>query len=202
MSATTHRHFDKLVANTKHIGGKYNLHRWQIQSMGWERTRRVPSCQTWQSKAKPAQHSNFQRRQALCHSQLWKTTPGTMPLWKTMHCNWQYWERCTVDERTTVIQFRRRGALRVSGAYRCTFTSSVVQVQPCIWAIYPACTSRAVSGCYRNVAKAQCRVRQWSCHSGRPQAISICHRSCQRTIIVLVWWSWQLLGEDNHDTLL
>ena len=96
ISATTHRHFDKLMTNTKHIGSKYNLHLWQIQSMGWERTRRVPSCQTWQSKAKPAQHSNFQRRQALCHSQLWKTTmplwkatPGTMPLWKTMHCSWQ-----------------------------------------------------------------------------------------------------------------
>ena len=99
ISATTHTHFDKLVANKTYICGKYNLHRWQIQSMGWERTRRVPSCQTWQSKAKPAQHSNFQRRQAPCHSQLWKTTPGnmplwkatpgTMPLWKTMHCSWQ-----------------------------------------------------------------------------------------------------------------
>ena len=150
----------------------------------------MPSCQTWQSKAKPAQHSNFQRRQALCHSQLWKTTPGTMPLstmennarlYATMKSSARHyatinygkqrqalchygkqctvvddWERCTVDERTTVIQFRRRGARRVSGAYRCTFTSSVT----CIWAIYPACTSRAVSGCYRNVAKAQCRVRQ------------------------------------------
>ena len=170
------------MTNTKHIGGKYNVHRWQIQSMGWERTRRVPSCQTWQSKAKPAQHSNFQRRQVLCHYEKQRQALRHYGKQCTVVDNW---ERCAVDERTTVIQFRRRGARRVSvGAYRCTCVT-------CIWAIYPACTSRAVSGCYRNVAKAQCRVRQWSCHSGRPQAISICHRSCQRTIsFVLVWWLW------------
>ena len=183
--SATHRHFDKLVTNTKHIelvantkyiGGKYKV--WGEKEQGECQVVR-PGNQRQNQRSTPissdARHYatlNYgKQRQKLCHYGKQCTVVDN-------------WERCTVDERTTVIQFRRRGARRVSGAYRCTCVT-------CIWAIYPACTSRAVSGCYRNVAKAQCRVRQWSCHSGRPQAISICHRSCQRTIsFVLVWWLW------------
>ena len=165
------------MANTTYIGGKYKV--WGEKEQGECQVVR-PGNQRQNQRSTPissdARHYatlNYgKQRQKLCHYGKQCTVVDN-------------WERCTVDERTTVIQFRRRGARRVSvGAYRCTCVT-------CIWAIYPACTSRAVSGRYRNVAKAQCRVRQWSCHSGRPQAISICHRSCQRTIsFVLVWWLW------------
>ena len=74
--------WDTLVANTTYIGGKYKV--WGEKEQGECQVVR-PGNQRQNQRSTPISSD----AQALCHSQLWKTTPGTMPLWKTMHCSWQ-----------------------------------------------------------------------------------------------------------------
>ena len=95
ISATTLRHFDKLVTNTKYIGDKYETHWWQIQrtsvantKYGVRKNKESAKLSDLAIKGKTSAALQFPATPGTMP--LWKTTPGTMPL-STMENNaWNY----------------------------------------------------------------------------------------------------------------
>ena len=84
ISATTLRHFDKLVTNTKYIGDKYETHWWQIQRTSVANTKygvrkNKESAKLSDLAIKGKTSAALQFPATLGTMPLWKTTPGTMP---------------------------------------------------------------------------------------------------------------------------
>ena len=81
ISATTHRHFDKLVTNTKYIGDKYETHWWQIQLTSVANTKYGV-----RKNKESAKLSDLAIKGKTSAALQFPATPGTMPL-STMENN-------------------------------------------------------------------------------------------------------------------
>ena len=75
ISATTHRHFDKLVTNTKYIGDKYETHWWQIQLTSVANTKYGV-----RKNKESAKLSDLAIKGKTSAALQFPATPGTMPL--------------------------------------------------------------------------------------------------------------------------